>query len=403
MKKILLLAIILFLSFNACSQITFEKGYLIDNSNKKTECLIRNIDWKNNPTEFEYKISENSEPVNATIDLVGEIGINNTSKYVRSTVKIDNSRDELDKLSNEKKPNFVEEQIFLKVLVEGKSNLYFYQNGDFYRYFYKIENSNVEQLVYKRYLISENKIAVNNQFKQQLWNDLKCPTFQISTLDKIEYTENSLIGFFVEYNKCNNSAFKNYKTIVKKDLFNLTFRAHLNNSSLSINNNLSQLKADFGSKSGLGFGVEGEYILPINKNKWAVAFETTYQSYQASTTQTTETIPGFPPIITNYFIDYSSIETPISVRHYLFINNNSKFFINVSFVLVFPLNSTLTYQNNKSLKISTDSHLKMGLGYKFKDKYSLELRYGSRDTFSNYTYWNSKFSTLSLILGYSVF
>ena len=58
MKQVLALFILLFLSFNTFSQVTFEPGYIIDNSGQKTICLIKNNDWKNNPESFDYKINE---------------------------------------------------------------------------------------------------------------------------------------------------------------------------------------------------------------------------------------------------------------------------------------------------------------------------------------------------------
>ena len=54
-KQILVLAFITISCLQSYSQIIFENGYFIDESNNRIECLIKNIDWKNNPTEFEYK------------------------------------------------------------------------------------------------------------------------------------------------------------------------------------------------------------------------------------------------------------------------------------------------------------------------------------------------------------
>lgn len=401
MKKKLLLLVLLFY-LNAHSQITFEKGYFIDNSNQKIECLIKNIDRINNPTEIEYKINESNEPLSFNLKSVAEFGIYNVSKYIRCTVKIDISSDKLDEISLEKNPIFDERQFYLKVLVEGKSNLYLYENNSSIRFFYNTENSNIEQLVYKKYMISTNYIAENEQFKQQLWNDLKCKTILIKRLEQLQYKQNSLIDFFIEYNKCNNSDFKNYKSKVKKDLFNLTFRAHFNNSSLTITRSLIGINADFGSKSSIGFGVEAEYILPINKNKWAFSVEPTYQSYKSSATQTTETSSG-PAFVTNFNVDYSSIEMPISLRHYLFVDDDSKFFMNISYVLDFQLKSSFTSPNYYTPRIKTFSNLAFGLGYKFKDKYGVELRYQSSRNIINDIPWDSKYSTLSLIFGLSIF
>ncbi len=111
--------------------------------------MIKNNDWKNNPETFEYKLFENNEPVNADVNSVKEFGIYSISKYIRSKVKIDKSKENLDDLSYDKEPLYVEEVLFLKVLVEGKSNLYYYVNGNLQRYFYNKDNSTIEQLVYK--------------------------------------------------------------------------------------------------------------------------------------------------------------------------------------------------------------------------------------------------------------
>ena len=71
MNKIYILFLIIGISFSIdCnSQISYVKGYYINDSNQKINCLIRNVDWRNNPKEFEYKISEqtkkNTKRINA--------------------------------------------------------------------------------------------------------------------------------------------------------------------------------------------------------------------------------------------------------------------------------------------------------------------------------------------------
>ena len=57
-------------TLNCYSQISFENGYFIDNDNQKINCLIKNLDWENNPTKFKYKLSENNELNTKTIKSV---------------------------------------------------------------------------------------------------------------------------------------------------------------------------------------------------------------------------------------------------------------------------------------------------------------------------------------------
>ena len=151
MKKQLLLLLCLVFTANAYTQIVFEKGYYINNADEKVECLIKNIDWRNNPTEFEYQLNENSEKKKVTIETVQEFGITGISKYVRSTVNIDRSSSDVHDLSDEKKPIFKEETLFLKVLIDGKANLYEYIDGSLSRYFYNKKNTPIEQLIHKNY------------------------------------------------------------------------------------------------------------------------------------------------------------------------------------------------------------------------------------------------------------
>jgi hypothetical protein len=407
MKKCHSIVLLLILSYNCYSQILFEKGYFIDNSNQKIECLIKNVDWVNNPTSFEYKLDENSESISSNLKTAAGFGIYNVCKYIRSTVKIDISSNKTEELSVEKNPIFEEQELFLKVLIEGKSNLYFYEKSNSKRFFFSKDTSDIIQLVHKRYLQSNNLITENNQYKQQLWNDLKCESIQISSLNKLQYTEKSLIDLFIEFNKCINSDFKDYRSKEKKDRFNLSLRARLNNSSLTMENFTTRSNVDFGSKSSFGFGIEAEFILPFNKNKWAISVEPSYQNFKSNVTQIIDYSLG-PPDIYNNSISYSSIEISLGLRHYLFLNNDSKLFINGSYVLDFPMNSTFIYRNNNPNSTrqidATMPNLASGIGYKFKNKYSCELRYqSSRNIVSDYINLNSKYSTLSLIFGYSIF
>jgi hypothetical protein len=146
MQRQFLFLLIAIITINCYSQISFEKGYFINNSGHKINCLIKNMDWGFNPTQFNYKLSANDELKTATTKLAKEFSVNNNIlKYIRSTVNIDRSTEDTDNISRNKNPIFKKEELFLKVLVEGKANLYFYENGDIQRFFYNVDNSDIEQ------------------------------------------------------------------------------------------------------------------------------------------------------------------------------------------------------------------------------------------------------------------
>ena len=399
MKKQLLLLLIITFHFSSYSQISFDKGYFIKNSGEKIECFIKNIGWKDNPTQFNYKLSKDDDQKEATIEVVKEFGIYDVAKYQRYTVDIDMSSENVSSLTQDRSPFFKKETVFLKVLIEGKADLFVYVKLNLKRFFYKTDTINVEQLIYKSYLTSERKIAKNNTYIYQLRANLKCQNISIKDTEYMDYRTNKLVDFFIKYNECSNSEFIDYDTEQNKGLYHLNIRPGLNFSSLSIRGHNTSVKdADFDNEIGFRIGIENEIILPFNKNKWAIIIEPTYQYYK-SETETTSFGSG-----QTVKIDYNSLELPIGVRHYMFLNNNSKLFINVSWVLDFNFGSDFDYEFSQDIETSSSSsNFAIGAGYSTK-KYSVEMRYNtSRDLLNKLTTYEAYYNNLSIIFGYSIF
>lgn len=387
-------------------QIAFENGYFINESNEKINCLIKNLDWKNNPTEFEYQLSQSDIVQKATIQTVKEFGIDNTSKYIRAKVNIDRSSNQIDKIGPERNPEFQEELLFLKVIIEGKASLLMYTDTDLTRFFYRLGDSEIEQLVYKKYLI-DNTISENNSYKQEIFLKLKCESIGLEEIENLEYSTRYLQKLFIKYNECAGLDYINFKPQKKQDFFNLTFRPGINFSSLEIQvASPGSLDAEFGNQIGYRFGVEAEFILPYNKNKWAMIIEPTYQQFKVQNSRETINIPGGVLVAK---VNYKSIEIPVGVRHYFYLNEKSKLFANISYVFDFSINSSITFMRNDDIKLSeletkSRGNAALGIGYKFKDRFSLETRYfTSRNILGDYYYWNSDYRTFSIIIGYSIF
>ena len=202
MAKYLTFLITVTLSLQGYAQIDYDKGYFIDNSDQRVDCLIRNLDWGITPSEFIYKLSEYGETEKGTLISIKEFGIINDSKFIRKTVSIDRFSEDFNYLTYNENPLFQEEKLFLKVLIEGKASLYEYGNTGLKRFFYTIDNSNVEQLVYKSYKVERDLVTKNNMYKQQLLNSLNCSTFTVEKFEKLEYSANALARLFIDYNKC---------------------------------------------------------------------------------------------------------------------------------------------------------------------------------------------------------
>jgi hypothetical protein len=397
MKKEILLLLTAILSLNCYSQISFEKGYFINNNEEKIQCFIKNVDWENNPKDFKYKLLEKSDPKTASIAQIKEFGIYNYSKYIRSNVNIDRSTSNINTLKSNRNPVFKEkEKLFLEVLVEGASNLYQYNDVNLVRFFYSVgEPNTIEPLIFKNYKITgDNIIRENNQFRQQLLNNLKCESINLKGIKKARYKEDDLIDLFIQHNQCINSDFSNYKEKQKTDLFNLNLRVGLNSASFSMTEKLLTPRVlDFGNKISLKLGLEAELILPFNKNKWAILFEPTYSQYKSEKEFDSNNIE----------VNYRFIEATIGIRHYFFLNSNSKLFINGTLNSDLAINSTITNHPYGELTIKSSSNFSLGLGYKQNDKFSLELRYYTNKLISQSQFYQFDYNTLSVIFGYTLF
>lgn len=411
--------------FNSYGQIQFEPGYFVDNSGTKTDCLIKNVEWQYSPNKFNYKFTEDGTVETGSLETVKEFGIANRFKYVRATVDIDKSSNNVNHLKNTKNPEFQEQTLFLQVLVEGQASLYSYQGTYFKRFFYKTDGVALEQLVYKKYrtstrvenenvwtqkkLANKRGMAENNWFRQQLWNNLKCESFSRKRLENLKYAKSPLIKLFSDYNACANGDFVSYENKAKRDYFNLTIRPGIKSSSMSIMNDIIPAldDIDFGNQIGLRLGLEAEVILPFNRNKWGIILEPTYQYFSGEQTIESNNVSGG---IINTTLDYKSIEVPVGVRHYFFLNDRAKIFINVSYLADITTESLVDFKRldgsefNGPLEAERETHLVYGIGYKALDKLSLELRYqGTVNTLDQYSFWASDYTGLSFIFGYTLF
>lgn len=402
MKTTFIFFIVIITSLKSFGQISFEKGYFIDNNNQRIECLIKNYDWKNNPTEIEFKTSSSSESQKTDIASIKEFAIIGYSKFVRVKTTIDRSTPDISKLSTQSSPEWSEELLLLKVLVEGKASLYTYVEGDLSLFLYSLNDSTVKQLIYKLYLsvdstfTSANKVCINNKFRQQLWIDMRCPDETMSSLESIQYNTNMLKHYFIKFNQCNGQSYIEYNKNSKA--FHLKLTPGINFSALSLTNVANSFRStDFGNKTNFRIGLEGEYILPFNKNKWGIVFEPTFQYFIA----TGENSNG------GTSINYKSLEFPIGLRHYFFLNNTIKLFVNGFYIPAFSPDFHSIFKSGSTsttfLEINSRGSFALGGGIGIA-KLSAEIRYYSnRQLIREYRAWITNYQRVSLIIGYKIF
>lgn len=397
MKKSLLFLLLTFFTA-AFSQIRFEKGYIINNKDEKSEVLIKNEDWSLNPTNFIYKNSEDGSELTAKIENVKEFGVYNFSKYVRFTGPIDQSRDDLQDLGTEKNPKWLEQTVFLQQLAEGKRSLYSYNNSKILRFFYEDGDTKITQLIYKRYLgENSSNIYINNEFRSQLANSF-AGDVDGDKFDNLPYKAQSLTNLFKKYNLSDSVL----KSDSEKSSFNLYIKPGIsfNSAKFQISGG-SDLDTDFESKLSPRFGVQLEFILPTRRNKWSVFVEPTYQTYKQESKNV-----GLSPAM----IEYSSIELPIGVRYYMFLNKDAKLFLE-GFVNVadFQIGENyITYQipgtsAEKTYELQSQVTVGGGIGFSYKNKYSVSAKYVAKDLSRKYLFFKLPYNSFFISAAYNIF
>lgn len=372
------------------------------------EGYIYHSDWQNNPSSIEFRNNLEASSEIITLDNIQEFELIGICKYVKFDGLIDHSSSKLDELDFNRNPNWKQSSVLLKVLVESDASLFYYSTNNLHRFFYSVASKNLktQQLVYKEFYLdgSKSEIGTNFQFRQQLANDLDCNSSKKTTLSKVVYTKKDLVNYFSEYNKCKGIVIdskKNY-SINKKIKFNyslligistINFETKSNNSYTDVN----QLHK-FDNIYSFPFGGEIELVLPINNNKWSIYFQPTYQSFDAE-----ETVQGLYSALL-YKIDYKSLNLPLGLRHYFFLNDlDSKIYLNGAVGFNFDMGSKVVLGNGSNHSFfSSVLGLNLGTGYVLKNKYSFELQYNYCSDVINQYSFHSSYSTFSFVFKYKL-
>ena len=390
-----------FTTINA--QITFEKGYYITNADQKIEGFIKNSDWKNSPTSFQFKTSLTSDDTKTlTISEVKEFAISNVLKYERHKVKIDRSSDNLNDLSYKREPDFEEETLFLKVLVENDVTLFRYTDSNLTKFFYKAEN-NIYTLVHKRYYNINKELDENNFYKQQLASGVICTEKKMPSVENLKYTETSLVKYFSAYGNCTGSATNTTLTKEYTKSFNVKVIAGVQSTNFSVDSN-TRRTFDFGNNVGFVPGIELEYLLPFNAQKWSLFMDARYQSFEGDgTTEVNIPLIGGTVTRTNE-ASYTAVDLSLGVRHYFLINSKSRIYLGLNYSVDLSSNTDVIYEQAEDLLASAPTGvLGIGAGYAF-DKLSAEIRYyTNRNSLGNEFFaQNSDYSNITFSLSYKL-
>jgi hypothetical protein len=390
-----LFAIVLSCSFlHVFGQIEYEKGYFINNDGVRTDCLIKNSDWFGSPDKIRYKNSESSEPVSLSVSEIRELGVGN-AKFIRKTLPVELATRDIRKITVNKNPEWKEQTLFLRVLVEGKANLYHHRTKGFDYFFFSVDNGDIKQLVYKLYLLTYEEMrsnvyynnntnyGQNREYINQLQTYVYCASFSVEKVKQVKYERKPLAKYFTDYNACHGIVGVDREKHSQGSV-HLKIAPGIGTGSLTRTDGGSFTYRDYGKATDYRLGAELEFILPFNRNKWALLLEPAFHSFKTTG---------------RYAVTYQSIEPMMAARYYFFLGKNASIFLNAGMVADLPLTYEALDFESKKFSLSFAG----GAGFRYK-KFSIEARqYSTRRVLAeNQGTWLN-FQKFSFILGYKIF
>lgn len=407
MKKIIHL--ILLFTFGLINAQQINEGYYINNNDERIVGYFKDGDFSKE-IALQFGTSINGSFTDLEPNNVKEYGGGSLFKYQKVTVKMEASSSRPD--MTEKNVQWGTKTVFVNVILEGDASLYSYLDHNDIVFFYKVDSKNIPftQLIFKKYTLNEASLLNNYQYKQQLFNDVKCNGQVIKDFYTVSYSKLALVKVFTNYNKCQGKAITVYKG-TKRNRFkvDLTIFAGLEHSAITLQNTDPSLTHDKDTKTGFGFG--GEVAVTIPSRKFSFFLRADHQKLDSEYIY--ENSANGQYARSTYFIDSSVINTYLGLRCNFFLTPKNKLFIDASAAYGYTFGSfkknvvnpfTNEDRQVQEIDLGNDTFWNIGIGYMYNDKYGADLRVDTnRDFFrGTHTTLGSEISRICLNLRYTL-
>lgn len=395
-RTIYLLLVFPFLQLAAQPQ--YLKGYVIGLDSQRTEGLILVNKWWKNPQRISW-IPEKGAARSVGPEDILEFGIYGQENYISAKVLIDTTGLNDDEPSRQ--PNIVwsKKTLFLRVLVEGEASLYYYEQDDLRRFFYRTPDEPLSQLIYKVYQKDEVTAFRYMGYMSQLWEKLRCGEVSEFYVQSIAYGHEDLMRYFREYNECSGKMpAVNHRYTRRPRTVNVKLSPGMSVFDFSFRNGAQPPSIfEYGLVQSPRLALELEMFPYVNSN-WSVLLEPAYHRMRLDNTVA--------------IVRYNAIEHSVGLRRYLYARPNSALFSNLHFTfwLANVFDSEIRFAPTEffgmSLPLNTGSpSFSLGFGYIWMNKLSAEIRISSNKNIIEFVQsrWKTTMYRTGFILSYNLF
>lgn len=408
-KQILITSLLIIISSSLIGQTDFILGSYTSNSGQEFVGLISPNSVKETPQSFQFKSSEESEPITLTKNNATSVSITDEIeklKYVLKPVLTYESNDNINKLDNTREASFKKEDLFIELLVGSDVSLYRVKRINKKNiFFYSDSEEKITTLVQKKYIGFNNQIKSNNDFRQQLSTALNCTNEKNLSFENIEYNAKSLLNLFQNYQECSNSSSSFIRKKNKDKLLNV--KASVGAGTASFNTETRGGDVDFGKSNYVSFGGEVEY-LTSTKRKWGLVLNlATYNFSELGFNDVQLNFPSTETITIENGAEVKGLDLNLGIRHYIHLSDASAIFIGGFFGFDLINSTEIVFLNINRESISTTQgapNFAVGLGYQW-NKLSAEFKLHSpKNHLNEGTFFsNSSLNYSSIALRYELF
>jgi hypothetical protein len=399
MKGLILITICFFLliSFSAFNQTNFQNGYIVKTNNEKIEGSLDYQNWRTSPHKIRFLEKGKKESRTYSANEISAFSVSDL-RYVSRIIHVDSSSSELKNLSSNSSAENRIDTVFLRVLVQGQSNLFLYKDDGQPHFFMEEDTMKITELLSKNYSVDINRFSNRMQYKGFLkyyWRNYPSLYDQIEALS---YTEESLMGVFENYEKMHNQ-----NAYIEKPSngvsYSPMFVAGMSQTQfyyISGNNTGYPIEINFEPTISPVFGVSLE-IAPYQQiatkkiSHWSIYNEILYKRYAVEFATNTKFLNQLESADV-YKLDFSYLRLSSTFR-FQSTGEKLRYFGGLGFSGSFILSTNKNSLNHKRYTFNTTNFTETdspiieyvknfefgylgSLGVKY-NRYSLELRYES--------------------------
>ncbi|MEO1023858.1 MAG: hypothetical protein AAFW89_15040 [Bacteroidota bacterium] len=370
------------------------KGYVVTNDGEQVEVYFDEEGFSDNPDRVSYRTSPEGEAITGSMEDIAAFWLPGKFKYIRQEVLMDRPEDPRSGISKTREPQFNSETLFLKVVLEGEATLYSYKEGRLLRFFYRVNDGAINQLVYKKYMgtviirgAEEDQLKVNESFKQQIQSELVCEDITANTIKNTSYRRSSLTNVFKAYNTCKGAesvSWHDRKTLTKNLKFSV--RLGLSRGRLLMPRNVANLSTPGFPRRLFSSGptesdlqtvptlaLEFEYLQPLKKAGTLSFFlETEIQSVSGELPRSI-LVEDSP---TTFTYDFTFFTVMIGGRYYLPEYKKFSPFVDLGLGFVFASDEIELIGNSQTASpyVVSSNPIRTGIGITFDQRFDLTLK-----------------------------